>query len=188
MKKKVENARRFGSNRHIEFGGAVYSAAKTAAAVSSWLVPTIVSTPLPINFTRTGTTVIGLEIIFVARTPPRFGPRIVFNYQLHPLPQLYAIQHRVQLLFLWPWFRVDAACFSNNCAENESEGGREEGRVENACRFRAKRTTGSTRDWQSVNCEASYPRWSKRSEVKRELIGKNDGGITIKERSNEASA
>lgn len=128
MKKKVENARRFGSNRHIEFGGAVYSAAKTAAAVSSWLVPTIVSTPLPINFTRTGTTVIGLEIIFVARTPPRFGPRIVFNYQLHPLPQLYAIQHRVQLLFLWPWFRVDAACFSNNCAENESEGGREEGR------------------------------------------------------------
>lgn len=29
---------------------------------------------------------------------------------------------------------------------------------------------------------------SKRSEVKRELIGKNDGGITIKERSNEASA
>lgn len=40
-----------------------------------------------------------------------------------------------------------------------------------------------------MNCEASYPpRWSKRSEVKRELIGKNDGGITIKERSNEASA
>lgn len=81
----------------------------------------IVSTPLPINFTRTGTTVIGLEIIFVARTPPRFGPRIVFNYQLHPPPQLYAIQH-ANTVIVSPTMVPLRCGFPNNCAENESEG------------------------------------------------------------------
>lgn len=95
----------------------------------------IVSTPLPINFTRTGTTVIGLEIIFVARTPPRFGPRIVFNYQLHPPPQLYTIQHP-NTVIVSPTMgsRFDAG-FRIIARKMKAI----DGWVENACHFRERK-------------------------------------------------